>query len=223
MKRTILAVSLMAAFGTASAAGLTWTQLSTNVRTETFNPVGLALGLVPDYGGGAGAGSTVSEGYLSETTAGAVKYTVLGQESGFLDNLHLNIAPFTTLQDNAFGATATAPGQAAGILNFSFEGNNGSFATNGFKLPYSASSPLTGWCPTCSIGLIATNKVVAGVRYEFIIGYNDSAGTSGVGDWDDMVVGVNAIPEPESYAMMLAGLGLMGFIARRRRQRNVIA
>ena len=30
---------------------------------------------------------------------------------------------------------------------------------------------------------------------------------------------VNAVPEPETYAMMLAGLGLMGFMARRRKQK----
>lgn len=29
---------------------------------------------------------------------------------------------------------------------------------------------------------------------------------------------VTAVPEPETYAMMLAGLGLMGFVARRRKQ-----
>ncbi len=29
-----------------------------------------------------------------------------------------------------------------------------------------------------------------------------------------------AIPEPETYAMMLAGIGLMGFVARRRKQTN---
>lgn len=38
----------------------------------------------------------------------------------------------------------------------------------------------------------------------------------------DQIIGLNnvvvaAVPEPESYALMLAGLGLMGFIARRRR------
>ena len=28
---------------------------------------------------------------------------------------------------------------------------------------------------------------------------------------------VNAVPEPETYALMLAGLGVMGFVARRRK------
>jgi hypothetical protein len=32
----------------------------------------------------------------------------------------------------------------------------------------------------------------------------------------NQVVAVTAVPEPESYAMILAGLGLIGFAARRR-------
>jgi hypothetical protein len=34
---------------------------------------------------------------------------------------------------------------------------------------------------------------------------------------------LSAVPEPETYAMMLAGLGLLGFAARRRKQKTEVA
>ena len=53
--------------------------------------------------------------------------------------------------------------------------------------------------------------------YDFLIGFNDKSGDK---DYDDFVVGIKyeciPIPEPESFAMMLAGLGLMGFRSARR-------
>ena len=50
----------------------------------------------------------------------------------------------------------------------------------------------------------------------FATGRSDSLG----GSLDNVSV-TTAVPEPESYAMMLAGLGLMGAIARRRKSKAV--
>ncbi len=52
--------------------------------------------------------------------------------------------------------------------------------------------------------------------------------TIGRGEDDDVYIDddsrhVGAIPEPETYAMMLAGLGLLGFVARRRKQKQATA
>jgi hypothetical protein len=32
---------------------------------------------------------------------------------------------------------------------------------------------------------------------------------------------INPVPEPESYAMLLAGLGLLGFVSRNRKKKAV--
>jgi len=45
------------------------------------------------------------------------------------------------------------------------------------------------------------------------------ANTNANGAWIDLPVPpVFSVPEPEIYAMMLAGLGVMGFVARRRKK-----
>jgi hypothetical protein len=51
----------------------------------------------------------------------------------------------------------------------------------------------------------------------YLLGYNDSF--RGDADFDDIVVrvSVSPIPEPSTYALMLAGLAAVGFVARRRR------
>jgi hypothetical protein len=41
--------------------------------------------------------------------------------------------------------------------------------------------------------------------------------------WGSFHVDVSPIPEPETYAMLIAGLGLMGFVARRRQKKALAA
>lgn len=47
--------------------------------------------------------------------------------------------------------------------------------------------------------------------------YFDSNNGDNIGS---IIANVSAVPEPETYAMFMAGLGLMGFMARRRKQKE---
>ena len=206
MKRTLVAAALLAAFGAANALPtIQFNTVSTGTRTEAFNLSWLTLA----------TGTTLNLGYLSATGPGTTTYTYLGQESGFKDKLLTLGSPTKTLTEQAGteGIQSISDGiAAAGNLAFEFEGDVGKFAVNG---------PASGWAFGTSIGLIGSNMTVLGKPYQFVLGYNDSAGSAALGDWDDFVIGVNfvpsAVPEPETYALLLAGLGAVGFLTRRRR------
>ena len=79
---------------------------------------------------------------------------------------------------------------------------------------YDLNTGVTASNPSFAIGVAqGTDKSKA------LFVFNDSGSKDG--DYDDMVVSVTAVPEVETYAMMLAGLGLMGTIARRRNKAKV--
>jgi len=50
-----------------------------------------------------------------------------------------------------------------------------------------------------------------------VFSYNGSPQTIGDEGWGVNKASVAAVPEPETYAMLLAGLGLMGFMVRRKK------
>lgn len=153
-------------------------------------------------------------GELDATVAGTFTFTYLGNESSFQDAFHLLVNGSNLTESNNVGDAVSAFVATPGALNFRFEGAAGVYAQNGGV-----------WHDSTSIALIGTGMTVtagaAAGTYAFVLGYNDSYGEHHhLGDWDDYVVGVNfapAVPEPDSYAMTLAGLGLLGALARRRR------
>ena len=200
MQQAIIAAALLITCGAANA-GLVFVPTDTATRTEAFNIGGFATLAV---------GSTLSVGHLDYTGSGSqtVTYTFLGQESGYNNKFYDNLDGTTLLESDPIGTSVSSIVSALGPLNFNFEGNIGKFAFNGGH-----------WDKGTSIGLIGTNMLIGTTTYQYVIGYNDSAGKKNLGDWDDFVIGVSAVPEPETYAMMLIGLCLIGFSIRKQKVR----
>lgn len=97
-----------------------------------------------------------------------------------------------------------------------------SFPTH-VSLDFTTSVPWHISTSTTDPGPLATqlqiNTVLASATGLFIRAeYWSSAASSETAILDN--VRIAAIPEPETYAMMLAGLGLLGFVARRKRQNH---
>lgn len=127
-------------------------------------------------------------------------YTDANSQGGTHNNLNVEVDGYriTTVED----LTAFA-GNVAPRLNGAYN----SFGTIGDTLDMYV---VRGASPT-------SNTALGG--FAQLLGATDQAVTARVyvGDQGEYRLQISAVPEPETYAMLLAGLGLIGFAARRRR------
>ncbi len=164
----------------------------------------LAFAAVLALPGRAGA-NTFAYGTIGPITGA----TLLGIGSGahsagsFTDIWTFTVAP----TDNFFLGAEVLAGNASSGVTFSsvnltgYPGAPVLFAnTTNFFVPLSSTLLAPGAYTMTVIGNAATT-----------------------GGFYNAAVNFAPIPEPETYAMMLAGLGLMGFVARRRKPGRVLA
>jgi hypothetical protein len=117
----------------------------------------------------------------------------------------------------------SAPTRSDGILSKSTTGNGVSSgcgssilmfscaeAANDGVLSVDSGRPVLNYATVPNARSSSNSPVGAHVRASLAVGTRGGAGSG--------TTSITLIPEPKLYAMMLAGLGLMGFVAQRRQQ-----
>ena len=137
------------------------------------------------------------------STAEQFQFTNSGISSAsFTDYVLLDVTPYRDLTAS-LSSTST-----------------GSFTFNSFGLYTGDINGVNTLVKSGSVQNIFANLSVGGLQDAGLGGsyFLKITGTqSGTGSYNGNITLTSAVPEPETYGMMLAGLGLMGFVARRRK------
>jgi len=205
MKNAILALAL-ASFAVGAEAQVTFVDGTERPVFTNYNPNGVAGTLGPVVGG--------REDAMINTSTGLLTATFLGFEALDTDTFTFTLSSGTLSNKGALNASISGP-VTAGPLNFTFADLfQGTAIGNGQNL-----GDFTSYAVLGSFANAVFTPFTLGGTYDLILGFNDGMRVDN--DYDDMVIGlkVAAIPEPEAYALMLAGLAAVGFVSRRRSRR----
>ena len=136
-------------------------------------------------------------------------------EQGGLPALTVNDTP--TL---SFWAKGNAGGTGNVLFALRYLDGVGNILANSNNQFFQGAINATSWSQiTYNLGAVPAGATAAFIEFSQGIGPIDAGNPAGKVLIDDLYLGVAApVPEPESYAMMLAGLGVVGSIVRRRRR-----
>lgn len=122
----------------------------------------------------------------------------------------------------SFWAKGTAGGTGNVLFALRYLDGVGNILANSSNQFFQNSINLNSWSQiSYTLGAVPVGATAAFIEFSQGIGPIDAGNPPGKVLIDDLYLGVAVVappvPEPESYAMMLAGLGIVGLIVRRRR------
>ena len=124
----------------------------------------------------------------------------------FMDQFKFSVTGVPANLDAIVGSISDLPTMGMDITGLSLYSSGGDLITSGSSM---SSGTIDVW--TISADALATGSYYLQVNGTMVSNTGASFGGS---------VMLNPVPEPETYGMMLAGLGVLGFLARRRKAAN---
>ena len=214
-------LSVTTLFATATFAATTWTDWTSATVGNPGSAAGTLNGVQVTYSGEVGGSVLNGTSNIWAPNTSFIGGTVTTSPSTVGDDIRL-VGAFTGTNTLTFGTPLQNPVFA--IWSLGQPGLAASFTFN-------ATPTLQAGGPNSLFGgqtITVLGNVVSGSEGNGVVQFT---GTFGSISWTNtfenfyaFTVGLNgpigAVPEPETYAMLLAGLGLLGFAARRRQQKR---
>ena len=214
-------LSIVAAAALALCGGAVQAQTTNGFANGGFETVGVTTPAAAWLQ--AAAGYSLSTDSHSGTYSAQLMSPAFNAAIMLQNSIEQGGLPALTVGDTptlSFWAKGNAGGTGNVLFALRYLDGVGNILANSFNQFFQGSINTSAWTQiTYNLGAVPVGATAAFIEFSQGIGPIDAGNPAGKVLIDDLYLGVAApIPEPESYAMMLAGLGVVGSIVRRRRR-----